>query len=259
MIAIYKKLPGTNCGQCGLPTCIAFALKVKKSQACLSECPFMGEEKTAEGQLQSGASSFSSYEQVSRELENEAVKVDFRETAGAIGGMYISVDGRETIALKMINTEYELKKEGLFRDDVWCGDLWAKIILCDYVRKRGRKPLTGEWLPLGLFPHTASLVKAFQSNAEKKIAVGFRRDLNGLKQRCASLDGVEARGKIKADYICRFNLLPHVPLYLSFWVADEEFDADCKLLFDSSAEDHIDIEYLAYLIERFAEELLSSG
>jgi ArsR family metal-binding transcriptional regulator len=34
---------------------------------------------------------------------------------------------------------------------------------------------------------------------------------------------------------------------------------DCKLLFDSSAEDHIDIEYLAYLVERFAEELLIAG
>ena len=48
-----------------------------------------------------------------------------------------------------------------------------------------------------------------------------------------------------------------MPLYLSFWVADEEFDADCKLLFDRSAEGHINIEYLAYLMERFAGELVA--
>lgn len=256
MIAIYKKLPGTNCGQCGLPTCMAFALKVKKSQTCLSECPFVGGETSNEGQMQSVPSPFSSYEQVSRELEKKAVEVDFKEAAETIGGTYRAVDGRETIALKMISTAYELRKEGLFLNAVHCVDLWAKIILCDYVRRKGRKPLTGEWLPLGLFPHTASLVKTFQNNAEKKIAAGFKKDLNGLKQRCAALDGVETEGRIKADYICRFNLLPHVPLYFSFWVADEEFDAGCQLLFDSSAEDHIDIEYLAYLVERFAEELL---
>ena len=45
--------------------------------------------------------------------------------------------------------------------------------------------------------------------------------------------------RVKADYSCSFDLLPHVPLYPSFWAADEEFDADCKLLFDRSAEDHI--------------------
>jgi hypothetical protein len=99
-------------------------------------------------------------------------------------------------------------------------------------------------------------VKAFQSSAEKRISSGFARDLEGLKQRCAALGGSETEGKVRADYISRFDLLPRVPLYLSFWVADEEFDADCKLLFDSSADKHMDIGYLAYLVERFAGELL---
>jgi len=80
-------------------------------------------------------------------------------------------------------------------------------------------------------------------------------DPDALKRRSAELGGAEIRHRVKADYSCSFDLLPHVPLFLSFWAADEEFDADCKLLFDRSAEDHIDIEYLAYLLEKFAEEL----
>jgi hypothetical protein len=234
-----------------------FALKVKRSQACLSDCPFMPKEMIDEGQRCSGVSSFSSYEQVGRELEKEAVGVDFKETAGTIGAMYKVVGDTEAIVLTMISTVYELRKEGLFRNDIYCSDLWAKIIICDYVRRQGRKPLTGEWVPLGLFPHTASLVKTFQGSAEKKIASGFNRDLHSLKQRCASLGGSEAEGRIKADYFARFDLLPHVPLYLYFWAADEEFDAECKLLFDKSANEHIDIEYLAYLVERFAGELVT--
>jgi len=255
VIEIYKKLPGTNCGKCGLSSCMAFALKVKKSQASLSECPFMTGEAMIGEQPSSSALSFSSYEQVSQELEKEAAMVDFKETADIIGGRYEAVDGRETIMVKMISTVYTLRKEGLFLDNAPCGDVWAKIIICDYVRRKGRRPLTGELLPLGLFPHSASLVRAFQSSAEKKIAEAFKRDLKGLKQRCAALEGREAEGKVKADYISCFDLLPHVPLYLSFWAADEEFDAECKLLFDRSAEEHINIEYLAYLMERFAGEL----
>jgi hypothetical protein len=257
VIEIYKKLPGTNCGKCGLYSCMAFALKVKKSQASLSECPFMAGETIAGEQPRSGASSSSGYEQVSQELEKEAVGMDFKETAEVIGGVYEVVEGKEAIIVKMISTVYELRKEGLFRNNAPCRDAWAKIIICDYVRRKGRSLLTGERLPLGLFPHSASLVRAFQSSAERKIADGFKRDLKGLKQRCVALGGSETEGKVKADYISCFDLLPRVPLYLSFWVSDEEFDAECKLLFDRSAEEHINIEYLAYLVERFAGELVA--
>jgi hypothetical protein len=255
VIEVYKKLPRTNCGKCGLSSCMAFALKVKKSQASLSECPFVTGETMTREQPPSAASSFSSYEKVSRELEKEAAMVDFKETAEIIGGMYEAAAGREAITVKMISTVYELRKEGLFQNNAPCGDVWAKIIICDYVRRKGRSPLTGELLPLGLFPHSASLVRAFQSSAEKKIAEGFKRDQNGLKKRCGALGGRETEAKVKADYISYFDLLPHVPLYLSFWVADEEFAADCKLLFDRNADEHINIEYLAYLMERFAGEL----
>lgn len=258
VIEIYKKLPGTNCGRCGATGCMAFALKVKKSQARLSECPFMAGEGIEVEQENQGESPFSSYEQVSRELEKEAVKVAFKETAEAIGGIYEALDGREVIRLRMISKGYELRKEGLFEDNAYCGDSWTRIIISDYVRRQGSRPLTGEWIPLGLFPHTASLTKTFQASAEKKIADGFKRDLGGLKKRCAALGGRETEGKVKADYICRLDLLPHVPLYLSFWVADEEFDADCRILFDSSAHEHINIEYLAHLLERFTEELVRS-
>lgn len=256
MIGIYKKLPGINCGKCGVPTCLAFAMKVKKSRAKLSDCQMLAAERSQETQPDPGRASFSSYEQVSDELEKDAVVLDFREAAEAIGGAYEPDAGKEAIRLEMINKVYELRKEGLFENDIPCSDSWAKIIICDYVRRKGRRPLTGEWIALGHFPHTASHVKAFQSSAEKKIADGFKNDLEGLKQRCAELGGVQTGGRVKADYICRFDLLPHVPLYLSFWMADEEFDADCKVLFDRSAEGHIDIEYLAHLVERFVGEMV---
>lgn len=41
---IYKKLPKTNCGECGFPTCLAFAMKIAASQAVLEKCPYVSEE-----------------------------------------------------------------------------------------------------------------------------------------------------------------------------------------------------------------------
>ena len=41
---IYKVLPRTNCGDCGVPTCLAFAMKLAQGQASLDECPHVTEE-----------------------------------------------------------------------------------------------------------------------------------------------------------------------------------------------------------------------
>ncbi len=43
-IQIYKLLPQTNCGDCGVPTCLAFAMKLAAGQAELSACPHVSEE-----------------------------------------------------------------------------------------------------------------------------------------------------------------------------------------------------------------------
>ncbi len=62
-LQIYKLLPGSsadpavkahaNCKECGLPTCLAFAMKLGQKQAELSQCPYV--EETAKAQLESSA------------------------------------------------------------------------------------------------------------------------------------------------------------------------------------------------------------
>jgi len=44
---IYKNLPKENCKECGLPTCLAFAMKVAAGQAGLDECPRLTDDARA--------------------------------------------------------------------------------------------------------------------------------------------------------------------------------------------------------------------
>jgi acetyl-CoA decarbonylase/synthase complex subunit gamma len=44
---IFKLLPKTNCGDCSVPTCLAFAMKLAQKKAELSECPHASEEAKA--------------------------------------------------------------------------------------------------------------------------------------------------------------------------------------------------------------------
>ena len=43
-IEIFKLLPKTNCGDCGVPTCLAFAMSLAAGKAQLSACSHVSEE-----------------------------------------------------------------------------------------------------------------------------------------------------------------------------------------------------------------------
>ncbi len=46
-IQILKMLPKKNCGECSIPTCLAFAMKVAAGQAEIDTCPYVSDEAKA--------------------------------------------------------------------------------------------------------------------------------------------------------------------------------------------------------------------
>ena len=43
-LAIYKNLPKKNCNECGVPTCLAFAMALAAGKASLDACPYVTDE-----------------------------------------------------------------------------------------------------------------------------------------------------------------------------------------------------------------------
>jgi len=44
---IYKILPKTNCGECGFPTCLAFAMQLATKKAAIDACPYASDDAKA--------------------------------------------------------------------------------------------------------------------------------------------------------------------------------------------------------------------
>ena len=255
VLEIYRKLPKTNCGDCGESACMAFAMKVETGQRELSDCPHVeGKDRapvedradTAEG----------SYAQTSNRLQAQLRDVDFRAAAAAIGAQY-EADG-DVIKLAMLNGPVEVCRNGLFEKGAYCGDSWSKLIVYDYVLRKGNAPLAGEWVPFAQFPRTPSHVKAFQKRAEAELAQVFEKNPDGVRERLEKLGGVSPPGDAKADLVCRLELLPRVPLSLQFRAADDEFPASCKLFVDRSAIQYLDIEYIARLVAKAVERIIAN-
>jgi acetyl-CoA decarbonylase/synthase complex subunit gamma len=47
-IQIFKLLPKTNCGECGVPTCLAFAMNLAAGKAELASCPYVSDDAKAQ-------------------------------------------------------------------------------------------------------------------------------------------------------------------------------------------------------------------
>lgn len=50
-LEIFKRLPGTNCKECGEPSCLAFAVKVWSGEVSVSECAPVFSNEGASGEL----------------------------------------------------------------------------------------------------------------------------------------------------------------------------------------------------------------
>lgn len=48
LMDIFRLLPRTNCGDCGCPTCMAFAAQVRQGEAAPSACPHLSPEARGE-------------------------------------------------------------------------------------------------------------------------------------------------------------------------------------------------------------------
>ena len=46
-LQIFKLLPKTNCKECSLPTCLAFAMAIAQKKVKLDDCPHASDEAKA--------------------------------------------------------------------------------------------------------------------------------------------------------------------------------------------------------------------
>ena len=123
-IQIFKLLPKTNCGECGVPTCLAFAMNLAAGKAELTSCPHISEESKA--------------------MLSEASAPPIRPLAIGAGDNQVKIGG-ETVLFRHEKTF--VNKPGLA---VLIGDAMADDEVNGRIRRF--KELRYEWIGLVLRP-----------------------------------------------------------------------------------------------------------
>ncbi|MEF9437431.1 MAG: hypothetical protein L0922_01275 [Candidatus Mariimomonas ferrooxydans] len=123
---IYKKLPGSKCGDCPAKTCMSFAVKVSKREHSPSECPWLDDK------LRMEIDSMLSYagdwkEKRLAELFQEISPVDFSSIAEDIGAKVQN----GLLKIKYIGKEVSVSHSG-FKG---APGIWDKLLILMYIKK----------------------------------------------------------------------------------------------------------------------------
>lgn len=255
---LLKVLPKTNCRECGLESCLLFALKVFSKEISPKNCPYLPLEVLPE-ELLNQKLTFNQLLENLKYLKKKFKELNLLQMAPNLGGE-IAPDKKE-IGLFYMDQKIKisLTEEGKPLEIISEGgslDPRDEILLCNYFIFNGREPLSDEFVGLETFPHSLSKVKTLKLYAEDPLAELINSQLENLPH---LLENFKVEGYEKTSSGLSFFIwaLPKVPLKVVFWAGDEEegLPPSCKILYNAKALSYLDLECLVFCAERFYELL----
>ena len=170
--------------------------------------------------------------------------IDFLSRAKTLG---ITIQDGEAL-IPFLRTPYRVSPNGVF-DPLGKEPLHAvSVVLCRYLLLCPDKAPFGEgWVSYKDFKDAGPFVGGFVNNTEKALVKFFSGRLPQLKEACRILGGHSSDLELSYQVVLQFDILPKIPLLLLFNDKDEEFPAQCSLLFQKKAESYLDMECLAIL------------
>jgi len=253
-VEIYKLLPKTNCGSCGLSSCFGFAAKLASQQASVDDCPNMTDaarETLREADAEQKDVQGTVFEQSLRALQPKVQALDFPRIAALFG---VTLIGPDRLEIPFLNERFTVTKEAIVDASGNQPQPFISILIYNHLCMPDPPPPLGEWITFSSVPASHAKDKAWAGHVEDVIAKHFDGRIGDLRAACEKFGGVPARIGGNHDAAFEFRFFPHYPALLQFYdsVPEENFPAQCKLLLDKTAPQYLDIESIVVLGEEFA-------
>jgi hypothetical protein len=220
---------------------MAFALSVIKGERAIDACPYI-EEDVGE-HIRNSIEHKDWKGELITSLSEEVSRIDLVSVAEGIGaGM---VDGR--LNIRCLGMEFDIDSAGGIHTKGHINP-WIQILLLHYVRTGGRSPLTGTWVSFDELKGGMIKVQSFKRECEEPLREIIDREGEHFFDLLGLLYGRTVQGQA-ADSAWIIYPLPRVPFLILYWSPDEDYGSTVKILFDSTADEYLDVESLIFLGE----------
>jgi hypothetical protein len=257
-LEIYKALPKTNCGHCGVPSCMAFAASVLQGMKTFSGCPYL--DKTVIEQLSPRIirrrSMDDDYMEVIRQLQQQVQLLDFIEVAPRIGAQLIG--GK--LAINCLGRDFFIDQGGEMTSACHVNH-WLYVPLLHYVLEcQGTEP-ANDWVPFGDLPGAGQWNQYFSHRCEEALRqlADAHHELVFEMFFLFGAQPIAATGG--ADHSLAILPLPKVPFLINYWQEGDGFPSELNILLDRSAGRNINARSITLLargiVEMFRQLIIS--
>ena len=171
-------------------------------------------------------------------------EIDLDSIAEKLGGRI----EKDEMVLSFFGQPYRISNRGITDPFGKQPPMGISVVLCKYLLLCPDLPsLDKEWVSYRDFKNTAPLVHSFINHTERPIVQNYSNRLKDLAAACEKLGGKDPGLDLNYQLITILYPLPKVPVLLLFDDVDEEFPAQCKVLFERRAEHYLDPECLAII------------
>ena len=175
----------------------------------------------------------------------EVAALDLDRIAARLG---LERDGT-TLVVPFYRSLFRVSGEGVTDEQGFRPSHAVSVILCKYLLLCPTEdpPSKTEWVRYSTFKDALPFAAGFRNTAEQPISKTFAGRLEDLREAAPALGGTPTAAPFTCDLAMRLPALPTVPLLMLFDDRDEEFPAQCTLLFEDRAAAYLDMECLAML------------
>ena len=240
---ILNLLEKSNCRECGVPTCMAFAALVYQGQRSIGECPRLAPEvvKRVEGRLPDRDRA----EDMGQEALDKLL-ARFKEGFGGLAGRAEKLGGwmrDQRLAFHCLGKLFEVDSQGGLHSECHQNP-WLYVPLLSYVLDSAAEEPAGDWVRFEELKGVSAWVRFFEHSCHKPILELTEEDPDLILDILHLFAAEENLAGFEADSTFLLRPLPKVPFLFTYQPPEEEFPASVSVLLDRTAEVNLDPESL---------------
>jgi hypothetical protein len=240
-LEVYKLLPKSNCGQCGIATCMAFAAAVIKEEKQLADCPHLDAVVLGRyiGTIEHQVNIEKIQERTFKDLQEQIKVFDITSRAERLGARSTG----STIVVTCLGKDFEVDAEGRVMSSCH-SHAWFSIPLLTYVLHSKGVPVAGRWMPFRELEKGNMWEQLFERRCEtplKRIADGHAELFEDL---ISMFSGTSSPDQFSSDISVVLYPLPKVPILICYWKPEEGMGSKLHVFFDETAEQNLTMDSL---------------
>jgi len=255
-LEVYKLLQKSNCGQCGIATCMAFAAAIIKQEKQLADCPHLDADIVSRytGNIEQQVNIEKIQEKTFKALREQIRAIDIVARAEQLGARSTG----STIVVTCLGKDFEVDAEGRVLSSCH-SHAWFSIPLLSYILYgKGVSP-AGRWVPFRELETGSRWERLFERRCEaplKRIADAHAELFQDL---ISMFSGTASPEQFSSDISVVLYPLPRVPILICYWRPEDGMESKLHVFFDITAEQNLTIDSLFTLgtgIVRMLEKMM---